>query len=48
MFLIIEVYKVKDVPCWPLKFPNYATYDLKYAMIRSKLSEATVPLRKDV
>ena len=44
MFVVFEIYEVKDGPVLAPKIPYYVTYDLDYDMIRSRLSRATVPL----
>ena len=41
MFVVFEIYEVKDSPVWAPKIPYYATYDLDFDMMRSRLSRAT-------
>ena len=42
MFVVFEIYVVKDLLFWSLKIPNYVTYDLDFDMMR--LSRAKIPL----
>ena len=44
MFVVFEIYEVKDRPVLAPKIPYYVTYDLDFDMIRLRLSIATVPL----
>ena len=44
MFVVFEIYEVKDRPVLAPKIPYYVTYDLDFDMIRLRLSRATVPL----
>ena len=43
MFVVFEIYEVKDSPVLAPKTPYYVAYDLDFDMIRLKLSRATVP-----
>ena len=45
MFVVFEIYEVKDRPVLAPKIPYYVTYDLDFNMMRSRLSRTTVPLR---
>ena len=44
MFVIFEIYEVKDRPVLAPKIPYYVTYDLYFDIMRSRLSRSTVPL----
>ena len=44
MFVVFEIYEVKDRPVLAPKIPYYVTYDLDFDMMRLKLPSATVPL----
>ena len=44
MFVVFEIYEVKDRPVLAPKIPNYVTYDLGFDMKRLKLSRSTVSL----
>ena len=41
MFVVFEIYEVKDSPVWAPKIPYYVTYDIDFDMIRLRLSRAT-------
>ena len=44
MFVVFEIYEVKDRPFLAPKMLYYVTYDLDFDMMRSRLSRARVPL----
>ena len=44
MFVVFEIYEVKDRPVLAPKIPYYVTYDLDFDMMRLRLPRATVPL----
>ena len=44
MFVVFEIYEVKDRPVLAPKIPYYVTYDLDFDMMRLRFSRATVPL----
>ena len=44
MFVVFEIYEVKDFLFWPLKISYYVMYDLDFDMMRLRLSRAKFPL----
>ena len=44
MFVVFEIYEVKDRPVLAPKIPYYVTYDLDFDMMRLRWSRATVSL----
>ena len=44
MFVVFEIYEVKDRSVLAPKIPYYVTYDLDFNMLRLRLSRATDPL----
>ena len=44
MFVVFEIYEVKDRPFLAPKIPYYVTYDPVFDMMRLKWPRATVPL----
>ena len=44
MFVVFEIYELKNLLFWPLKIPYYVTHDLNFDMMRLRWSRATVPL----
>ena len=44
MFVVFEIYEVKDRPVLAPKIPYYVTNDLDFDMMRLRMSRSTVPL----
>ena len=42
MFVVFEIYEVKDLPFWPPKIPFKVTYDLNYDIMGLRLTGPTI------
>ena len=42
MFVVFEIYEVKDLPFWPPKIPFKVTYDLNYDIMGLRMTGSTI------